>query len=77
MTDQVLPIVRFPLTCPECGTESLAVLRIVAVTIAVKQWQSMRLYAPCHDIFWDASALELDQIAAYLGASWIGATHSV
>jgi hypothetical protein len=64
---------RFPLTCPRCGTESLMAYRTVAVTIAVKDWHSMRLYTPCHDIFWDASVLELDQIDAYLGASRLGA----
>jgi len=34
----------------------------------------MRLYAPCHKVFWDASELELEQIGAYLGASSIGAS---
>ena len=49
------PCLRFPLTCPQCGIESLMVVRTVAATIAVKERRSMRLYAPCHDIFWDAS----------------------
>jgi hypothetical protein len=65
--------IRFPITCPRCGSESLTEFRAVVVTIAVIEWHSMRLYSRCHHVFWDASEIELDQISAYLGASWIGA----
>ncbi len=68
--------IRFPITCPRCGNESLTEFRAVVVTIAVIEWQSMRLYSSCHDVFWDASEMELDQIGEYLGASWIGASPS-
>ncbi|GAC1503897.1 MAG: hypothetical protein NVS1B6_11580 [Steroidobacteraceae bacterium] len=57
-----------------CGNESLAEFRAVIVTIAVVEWHSMRLYSPCHEAFWYASDMELDQIGAYLGASWVGAS---
>jgi hypothetical protein len=66
--------IRFPITCPRCGSESLIEFRAVVVTIAVSEWRSMRLYSSCHHVFWDASDIELDQISAYLGASWIGAS---
>jgi len=66
--------IRFPITCPRCGHESLTEFRAVVVTIATVEWHSMRLYASCHKVFWDASDLELEQIGAYLGASWIGAS---
>ncbi len=66
--------IRFPVTCPRCGSESLAEFRAVIVTIAVVEWHSMRLYSPCHEVFWYASDMELDQIGAYLGASWVGAS---
>jgi hypothetical protein len=66
-------LIRFPITCPLCGSESLTEFRAVIVTIAVSEWHSMRLYSRCHQVFWDASDIELDQIGAYLGASWIGA----
>ena len=29
---------------------------------------SIRLHAGCHDIYWDASELEVEQIRSYLGA---------
>jgi hypothetical protein len=64
--------IRFPITCPRCGKESLTRFRAVIVTISLVEWHTMRLYAPCHEVFWDASDLELEQIRAYLGASWIG-----
>jgi hypothetical protein len=54
--------IRFPITCPRCGNESLTEFRAVVATIAVVEW--------------DASDTELDQIGAYLGASWIGASPS-
>lgn len=65
--------IRFPITCPRCGKESLVKFRAVIVTIALIEWRSMRLYARCHEVFWNASDLELEQIRAYLGSSWIGA----
>jgi len=68
--------IRFPITCPRCGNESLTEFRAVVVTIAVIEWHSMRLYSRCHDVFWDASERELDQIGEYLGVSWIGASPS-
>jgi hypothetical protein len=67
-------LIRFPITCPRCGNESLTEFRAVIATIAVIEWQSMRLYSPCHEVFWEASDIELDQIGAYIGASWIGAS---
>jgi hypothetical protein len=67
-------LIRFPITCPRCGNESLTEFPAVVVTIATAEWHSMRLYAPCHKVFWDASELELEQIGAYLGASSIGAS---
>jgi hypothetical protein len=66
--------IRFPVTCPQCGHESLTEFRTVVVTIATAEWHSMRLYTPCHHVFWEASDLELEQISEYLGASWIGAS---
>jgi hypothetical protein len=69
-------LIRFPITCPRCGLESLTKFRAVVVTIATVEWHSMRLYAPCHQVFWDASDLELEQIGAYLGAAWIGAVRA-
>jgi hypothetical protein len=71
-----LSFIRFPITCPRCGNESLTEFRAVVATIAVAEWHSMRLYSPCHEVFWDASDRELEQIGEYLGVSWIGAGSS-
>jgi hypothetical protein len=64
--------IRFPITCPRCGEESLTKFRTVIVTSALVEWRSMRLYAQCHEVFWDASDLELEQIRAYIGVLWLG-----
>jgi hypothetical protein len=66
------PAIRFPVTCPQCGDESLVEYRLVAVTIALNVWGGMRLHADCHDVFWDASDVEREQIRDYLGTSWLG-----
>jgi hypothetical protein len=65
-------LVRFPVTCPRCGSESLIQFRSSAVSVALTEWRSMRLYTPCHDLFWDASDLELEQIGEYFGITWLG-----
>jgi hypothetical protein len=70
------PTIKFPVTCPQCGKESLAEYRVVAVTIALFEWGSMRLYADCHQVFWDASLVERDQIREYLGTAWLGGAPS-
>ncbi len=69
--------IRFPVTCPRCGQESLIECRAVIVSIALHECRGMRLYATCHDVHWDASAVELEQIREYFGASGIGANHTV
>jgi hypothetical protein len=69
--------IRFPITCPRCGQESLIEFRAVVVSIALHESHGMRLYAPCHDVYWDASAVELEQIREYFGASWIGADQTI
>jgi hypothetical protein len=30
--------------------------------------KTIRLHADCHDVYWDATALELEQVREYLGA---------
>jgi hypothetical protein len=66
------PALKFPVTCPQCGREALAEYRIAAVTIALTVWGSMRLHAECHDVYWDASDVEREQIREYLGTAWLG-----
>jgi hypothetical protein len=59
--------VRFPVTCPRCGTERLTELDADVVTVALVRGSDIWLKANCHDEIWDASELEVEQIREYLG----------
>lgn len=60
--------IRFPITCPICGNETLTALRIAAVEDALKNARPLRLISNCHDRAWNASPRELTQIREYLQA---------
>ena len=61
--------IRFPITCPKCGTERLTEFPADVVEDALVRGSDICLVATCHDVIWDASALELEQIREYLGAT--------
>jgi hypothetical protein len=63
-----VPTVRFPVTCPKCGTERLTELPFEVVADALQRGSDICLVATCHDVIWTASELELEQIHEYLGA---------
>ncbi len=63
------PRVRFPVICPLCGRELLTELPAALITQAVIVQSSIRLYASCHDVSWDATEFELEQIREYLGVA--------
>jgi len=63
------PTIKFPVTCPECGTERLNEFPAAEVADALQRQSSICLVATCHDMIWDASELELEQISEYLGAT--------
>jgi hypothetical protein len=65
--------VRFPVKCPTCGTERLTSFPISVVADALLRGADICLVATCHDVIWDASELELEQIREYLGATWLAA----
>ncbi len=60
--------IRFPITCPKCGTERLTEFPADVVEDALVRGSDICLVATCHDVIWDASALELEQIREYVGA---------
>ena len=62
------PRVRFPATCPICARALLAELPVALIAEALIMGSSIRLYADCHDVHWDATELEVEQIREYLGA---------
>jgi hypothetical protein len=62
------PAVRFPVICPICGRALLTELPVALIAEALIAGSSIRLHASCHDVYWDATELEVEQIREYLGA---------
>ena len=59
-------LISFPVTCPVCGSESLATFPITSVATAVDRNTPIWLSARCHDQKWNATDLERTQIRQYL-----------
>jgi hypothetical protein len=70
------PSVRVPVVCPECRQEILATLPIGFVAAALISGRPVRLYASCHDVYWNAHHIEIEQLREYLGAPWLEAQRS-
>lgn len=62
------PTVRFPVACPECGREWLTEISVNVVADALQRGTNIHLVATCHDVTWDATELELEQIHEYVAA---------
>ena len=62
------PGVRFPVICPICARALLTELPVAQIAEALITGSSIRLHANCHDVHWDATELEIEQIREYLGA---------
>jgi hypothetical protein len=62
-------LVRFPVSCPTCRKEVLAEYRQADVVGALVNDRPIRLYAPCCDMSWTASYIEMQQIRAHFGAT--------
>jgi hypothetical protein len=67
------PVIRFPVTCPQCANEILASFPVATVAHALIQRNRIRLYSACHGVAWYASTIEMEQIRQYLGAPWLEA----
>ena len=67
------PTFRFPVICPTCREETLSTLKVGIVAAALISGRAVRLYARCHDIYWDAHPIELEQVREYLSAPWVDA----
>jgi hypothetical protein len=70
------PSVKFPVICPKCRQESLSALPIGVAAAALISGRPVRLYASCHDVYWDAHHSEIEQIREYMGAPWLDAQQS-
>jgi hypothetical protein len=61
-------VIRFPVTCPKCRQEVLATLPLGIVAAALISGRAVRLYASCHDVYWDAHHSEIEQLREYMAA---------
>jgi aspartate-semialdehyde dehydrogenase len=68
------PVVRFPVMCPKCDQELLLEMPVGHIAASLMEGQILRLYAVCHNIFWNAGMAERQQIREYLGAGVIAPT---
>ena len=60
------PTVRFPVTCPICARALLTELPVALIAEALIVGSSIRLHASCHDVYWDAQTVEIEQLREYL-----------
>ena len=68
------PLVRFPVFCPTCAAERLVTVPVAVIAAALVKGGTIRLHASCHDKWWDATAVELQQVREYLAATSMNAT---
>lgn len=63
------PGLRFPVTCPLCARELLCEIPMAGVARALALGSAIRLHASCHDVWWDATAVEAVQVREYFSAA--------
>ena len=56
-----------PVTCPECGIESLCTLAVAVAAHALLSGERILLRSGCHSHEWEAGPLEREQLREYLG----------
>jgi hypothetical protein len=71
------PTVKFPVVCPECRREVLTTLTVAFATEALIRGKNIRLHSNCHDKWWDASSVEIEQLREYVGALGLGAQSEI
>lgn len=75
-TNLMDPLIKFPVSCPHCGAETMGEFALAEVASALlSTTEALRLYAPCHRHYWSPTPLELQQIREYLWA-WLNALPS-
>jgi hypothetical protein len=62
------PILKFPVTCPDCALESLSELPIAVIANALLTGKGIRLHSNCHDHYWTATFTEREQLRRSLRA---------
>jgi hypothetical protein len=63
------PEIRFPVSCPLCARELLTQMPMTVIERALSAGAAIHLRAACHDVDWEATALEVEQIRQYLDAA--------
>ena len=58
-------ILRFPIVCPRCSQERLNEFPIDVIEAALANGDMLRLHAECHEVSWEASETEREQIREY------------
>ena len=66
------PWLRFPVVCPACRREELTALPIAGVAAALLNGSAIPLHVSCHDFYWHASLIEIEQLREYLIVAGIG-----
>jgi hypothetical protein len=56
------PVLRFPVTCPDCALESLSEIPIALIANALLTGKGIRLHTNCHDHYWTATFAEREQL---------------
>jgi hypothetical protein len=56
---------RFPIVCPRCARERLNEFPVAVITAALANGDTLRLHADCHQVSWNASETEREQIREY------------
>jgi hypothetical protein len=57
--------VRLPVVCPRCSQEHLSEFPLALVSAALVNGEALQLRAECHQVSWDASETEREQIRKY------------
>jgi hypothetical protein len=66
------PTIRFPVVCPQCANEALGEYAVTEVAAALLCSKPLRLFAPCHNLSWEAGPSEIEQIREYLAVADLG-----
>jgi hypothetical protein len=56
------PILKVPVTCPNCALESVSELPIALIANALLTGKVIRLHSNCHDHYWTATFTEREQL---------------
>jgi hypothetical protein len=60
------PSVRFPVVCPNFLREVRSDLPLAQAAGALIRQRGIRMHSPCHDVYWDAGAFEMEQLREYV-----------